>query len=130
MDIAVVSLTCVAGRSCTPCSCGAGRLCLPWCGVVFLRARHGLDGMVLEVGIGHLHSRQLLGVDSCNENPLVDIGMVVRWQWGCKSEFKPRTSHAKLICNNFYLRKCESGGEVGQQAAGNERECGGPKKRD
>ena len=31
-----------------------------------------------------------------------------------KSEFNQRTSHAHLIYNNFYLRKCETGGEVGQ----------------
>ena len=33
---------------------------------------------------------------------------------GMKSEFNQRTSHAHLIYNNFYLRKCETGGEVGQ----------------
>jgi len=42
---------------------------------------------VLKAGIGHLCSWQLLGIDQCNENPLVGIGITVSWQLGCKSEF-------------------------------------------
>ena len=39
---------------------------------------------------------------------LAVVLVVGRMDWYC---IQP-TSHAKLICNNFYLRKCESGGSI------------------
>jgi len=59
-----------------------------WCGVPRVLVVVWMDWYcrVLEVGIGHPGSWRLLGVDGCNENLFVDIGMVVSWRWGRKSE--------------------------------------------
>ena len=49
-------------------------LAVVWCGVpcLLVVGWMGWYCRVLEVGIGHPLSRRLLGVDSRNENPLVD----------------------------------------------------------